>query len=106
MSVLFVSPGFPTEMPHFARGLARVGETVYGLGEQPEGTLPDEARAALSGYLQVRRLWDEEETLQQVLHFASGVGLDRVECLWEPAVVLAARLREALDVPDWGDASA
>jgi hypothetical protein len=86
-------------MPHFVRGLAAVGARVYGLGEQPEATLPAGVRGALSGYLQVRSLWDEDATLRQVLRVASRGAPDRVECLWEPGVVLAARLREALGVP-------
>ena len=28
-----------------------------------------------------------------------GERIDRVECLWEPGMILAARLREALGVP-------
>jgi len=99
MNVLFLSPGFPIEMPFFVRGLAAVGERVYGLGEQPEPTLPELTREALSGYLQVRRMWDEEATIEEVLRLSSQVRLDRVECLWEPGVVLAARLREALELP-------
>jgi hypothetical protein len=99
MNVLFISPGFPIEMPLFVRGLASAGARVYGLGEQAEGTLPDGVRSALSGYLQVRSLWDEDATLREVLRVASHGRPDRVECLWEPGVVLAARLREALGVP-------
>ncbi len=99
MNVLFLSPGFPVEMPRFARAIAMIGERVYGLGEQPPATLPEGVRAALSGYLQVRSLWDEQATVEQVLKLAGDVSFDRVECLWEPGVVLAARLREALDLP-------
>ena len=32
MNVLMISPGFPTEMQYFTRGLARVGARVIGLG--------------------------------------------------------------------------
>src|SRR5205823_2778940 len=31
--------------------------------------------------------------------FASRVRIDRVECLWEPLMILAARLRAALELP-------
>jgi len=37
--------------------------------------------------------------LSSVLELARHVRIDRVECLWEPYMVLAARLREALGVP-------
>jgi hypothetical protein len=99
VNVLFISPGFPTEMPWFVRGLAEVGARVYGLGESPEAALPDSVRQVLWGYLQVRSLWDEEATVAEVQQLALHVAIDRVECLWEPGVVLAARLREALDLP-------
>ena len=99
MNVLFLSPGFPAEMPRFTRGLADVGAQVYGVGEQPEPLLPPVAGRSLSGYVQVRSLWDEAQTVRDVQGLAARVRIDRVECLWEPGVMLAARLREALDLP-------
>jgi len=68
-------------MPWFVRGLAEVGARVYGMGELPEGALPDPVRRALSGYLQVRSLWDEEATVAEVHRLAREVAIDRVECL-------------------------
>jgi hypothetical protein len=32
MNVVFLSPGFPNEMPRFVRGLASVGARVWGVG--------------------------------------------------------------------------
>ncbi len=58
-SVLFLSPGYPGEMPHFVRGLAEVGAEVFGLGDQPAALLPEACAGRLSGYLRVRSLWDE-----------------------------------------------
>lgn len=98
-TVLFLSPGYPAEMPFFTRGLATVGARVLGVGDQPAGALPQDARAALSDYLQVGNLWDENAVVESVRGFLRGRTLDRVECLWEPGVVLAARLREAFGVP-------
>ena len=57
------------------------------------------AKSALSDYLQVRNLWDEQATLQAVRDWPAARRLDRVECLWEPGVILAARLREGLGLP-------
>jgi hypothetical protein len=55
------------------------------------------ARESLSGYLRVSRLWDEVETSKEVRAWQSHDGrIDRVECLWEPGMILAARIREAL----------
>jgi len=99
MNVLMFSPGFPAEMPYFTRGLARVGAKVFGIGDQPPGALPDVARAALSDYLQVRNLWDEEAVVDQVRRWTARRPLDRAECLWEPGMLLAARLREELGLP-------
>jgi hypothetical protein len=97
--VLFLSPGYPSEMPHFVRGLAEVGAEVLGVGDQPPGTLPPETRRALADYLRVRSLWDEATLVEEVSRWLAGRSLDRVECLWEPGMLLAARLREALGVP-------
>ncbi len=98
-NVILISPGYPAEMPHFTRGLAQVGARVWGIGDQPAGALPEIARRSLKDYLRVRNLWDEEAVVREVTAWTSGHRVDRVECLWEPGVVLAARLREALGVP-------
>ena len=102
MNVLFLSPGFPVEMPYFVRGLAQVGANTIGLGEQPRSLLPPMARAALGHYVQVASLWDEEQIVAEVRRLAGRIRIDRVECLWEPGVILAARLREALELPGMG----
>jgi hypothetical protein len=102
-NVLFVSPGYPAEMPFFVRGLARVGERVLGLGDQPPAGLPAAAREGLAAYLQVRNLWDEAAVAAEVRAWAPSVGgIDRVECLWEPGILLAARIREAVGAPGLG----
>jgi hypothetical protein len=98
MDVLMFSPGYPAEMPYFTRGLAEVGARVWGIGDQPAGAMPEVARQALAGYLQVQDLWDERRLLADLRGWRGGQGFDRVECLWEPGMILAARLREALGV--------
>ncbi len=99
VNILMVSPGFPGEMPHFTRGLAGMGARVFGLGDQHERALPPEARKALVAHLHVASLWDEGQVIDAVKREARNVRFDRVECLWEPAMILAARLREVLGVP-------
>ncbi|MCA9737042.1 MAG: ATP-grasp domain-containing protein [Gemmatimonadetes bacterium] len=99
MNVLMLSPGFPKEMQFFTRGLATVGVQVVGLGDQPESALPDNARKALSAYVQVRSFTDEADVLSRVRDIAGRVRIDRVECLWEPYLILAARIRELLGLP-------
>lgn len=96
MNVLMFSPGFPREMRHFTRGLAEVGANVIGLGDQPVSALEEPARSAVSMHVQVRSWQEEEEILRQVAEVARRVRIDRVECLWEPYMVLAARIREML----------
>ena len=99
MTVLIISPGYPADMPHFTRGLAEVGARVLGVGDQHPQSLPEMVREAMSGYLHVPSLWDEAAVAAQLRHWLRGHALDRIECLWEPAMVLAARLRESLGVP-------
>ena len=99
MSVLFFSPGFPGEMPFFTAGLAEVGARVIGLGDQPAAALPERARRALSGYIQAPSLWDEDQVVELVRREAGRYGISQVECLWEPGMLLAAKLREALGLP-------
>ncbi len=99
MNVLLISPGYPGEMPHFTRALAKVGAAVFGLGDQPKQVLPEGVRGVLAGHLQVPDLWDEAAVVARVAHEAAGLRFDRVECLWEPAMLLAARLRERLGCP-------
>lgn len=99
LHVLMISPGFPAEMPFFTRGLAQVGANVIGIGDQPMGALPEMAQKALSGYVRVGSLWDEESVIKEVLTLARERRIDRIECLWEPGMILAARLREKLGLP-------
>ena len=76
-----------------------MGARVFGLGDQPERALPAEAREALVAHLHVASLWDEPQVIDAVRREVQNIRVDRVECLWEPAMILAAGLREALGVP-------
>lgn len=99
MHVVYLSPGFPAEMPLFVRGLHEVGAKVFGVGDQPAAALPSEARAALADYLQVRSLSDEDGIVNEVRRWLRGRSVDRVECSWERLMYLAARLRAEFGVP-------
>jgi len=94
VNLLMLSPGFPAEMAFFTRGLATVGATVIGLGDQPVSALPDTVRKALAHHVHVGSLADEAAVLQTVRDLTEHVRVDQVECLWEPYMMLAARLRE------------
>src|SRR2546422_3741326 len=99
MNVLMISPGYPTEINYFTRGLAVQGARVFGIGDQPERDLPDLVRRHLAGYLQVSSLLDEAAVVKSVQQWKAAQPLKQVECLWEPGVILAARLRQGLGVP-------
>lgn len=101
MRVLFLSPGFPVEMNLFCEGLAQLGVAVFGVGEQPLRSLPSRCQRALSAYFQVRSMYDEDAVVEEIVKEsrAHGISFDRVEAVWEPLVLLAAKLRARLDVP-------
>ena len=85
-------------MADFCRGLAHCGTRVTGLGEHPVSSLPDGLRRSLSDYIRVSSLSDADAVLAAVRHSAAQRAIDRVECLWEPFMTLAAQLREMLDL--------
>ena len=97
-TVVMLSPGFPAEMALFTRALARVGATVVGVGDQPPHDLPAAARDALAHYEHVS-LADEGAVLAALHGLARVFAFDRVECLWEPYMLLAARIRETFGLP-------
>jgi hypothetical protein len=99
MNVLLISPGYPAEMPLFTRGLSELGARVFGVGDQPQAALDPELKRALHAYLCVKNLWDEEATARQIREWLAGKSIDRVECLWEPGMILAAKVRGSLGVP-------
>ncbi len=99
-TVIMIMPGYPGEMPYFTRGLSLQGARVLGVAEGAEHELPETARRHLSGYLQVPNLFSNEEAgIAMVRDWVKGITIDRVCCLWEPGVELAAHMREVLGVP-------
>ncbi len=99
MDVLFLSPQHPFEMPRFTRGLVEVGARVWGVGSDPVQSLPPLVRDNLTGYLRTPNILDEHDVIQRIEAWLGGRIPDRVETLWEPLVVLAARLRERWGMP-------
>lgn len=99
MNVLLISPGYPADMPEFARGLAESGARVIGVGDQSAAVLPDLVRHALSDYIQVRTLWNSNAVIGELQSQLRGQSLDKIECLWEPGIMLAAELRQYFGVP-------
>jgi hypothetical protein len=99
MTILMISPGYPAEMAFFTRGLGQAGVRVIGLGDQSPDALPAEARPALDHYVHTGSLAAEDHVIGLVREMARRIHIDQVECLWEPYMVLAARLREQLGLP-------
>jgi ATP-grasp domain len=97
-TVVMISPGYPVEMSYFTRALAAVGATVIGVGDQPPHALPSAAREALAHYEHVS-LADEQAVLGALHGLSRHARIDQVECLWEPYMLLAARIRETFGLP-------
>jgi len=98
VNVVMLSPGYPAEMAYFTRALASVGARVIGVGDQPPQALPDAARQALAHYEHVD-LADGDAVLRALRGLSQHAPIDQVECLWEPYMILAARIREAFGLP-------
>ncbi len=99
MNIVLLSPGYPADMPEFTRGLAEAGARVIGVGDSPVNGLPRLVHRCLAEYIPVRSLWDEDQVIATVRERLRGQQLDRIECLWEPGILLAARMRESFGVP-------
>jgi biotin carboxylase len=99
VNVLMISPGYPAEMAFFTRGLGQAGASVIGLGDQSPDALPADARDAMAHYVHVSSLAAEDHVVGLARELARRTSIDRVECLWEPYMMLAARLREELGLP-------
>ena len=93
-----LSPGYPADMPEFTRGLAECGARVFGVGDTPVQALPELVKRSLSEYVQVRSLWDSGQVIAELHERLRGHSLDRIECLWEPGIMLAAELRRHFGV--------
>ncbi len=99
-TVLMLTPGFPGEMPLFTRGLSLQGAQVLGIANGPAQDLPELARHHLSGYLQVPDLFSNSASaIEQIRRWVGPRTIDRVCCLWEPGIEIAAQIREALGIP-------
>lgn len=99
MKVAFLAPAYPAEMPEFVRGLAEVGAHVIGIGDQPVASLARSVRRHLGDHIQVTSLLNEDLLVKEATAALRNTGVERVEALWEPLVIAAARIREALGLP-------
>ena len=102
MNVLVIQPGFPAEIPYFTRGLRRRGARVLGIGDLPKEQLPAAAKEGLHAYLRVPGFWQPEIAIKALKSWQLPLKLDRIECLWEPGMELAAHLRETFGLSGMG----
>jgi hypothetical protein len=99
-TVLMLTPGYPGEMPYFTRGLSMQGAQVLGVADGPAHDLPELARRHLSDYLALPGLFtDTAAVMPALMRWIGNRQIDRVCCLWEPGVEVAAAIREELGVP-------
>jgi len=98
-NVLAIGCAYPPELQYFARGIAKVGARLYAVDQPPEEHLPAHVRECLSGYCQIDSLFDEQAAFDAVRKRFGSMTFDRIESLWEPTVLLAAKLREAFGTP-------
>jgi hypothetical protein len=99
-TAIMIMPGFPGEMPYYTRGLDLQGARVLGLADHPYDNLPPLAKRHLADFKQVPNLFtDEAAAIAAVREWTRGQTIDRISCLWEPGVILAGALRDALGVP-------
>jgi len=99
MNVIFLSPTYPFEMQDYVRGLAEVGANVIGVGEGPAAMLPQKTKKYCADYIQVPKLFDEASLIAHVCQWAKNKNIDRVEALWEPLTLPAAKIRQQLGLP-------
>ena len=105
MNVLYLAPGYPAEMPWFVRGLRLHGARVIGVGDGSEDELPAVARENLAGYIRAPGVFSDGSDLAPVARALGDTKIDRVVCNWEPGVLTAGRLRDALGVHGMGHAA-
>jgi biotin carboxylase len=94
MDVVFISPHYPAEMPHFLRGLVEVGARVYGIADAPLSALSADVKRHLTAYLQVPGILDEDDVIARATDWLRGRNVDLVLANWEPVMLLAARMNE------------
>ena len=99
MNVLMISPGYPAEMAFFTRGLGQAGADVIGLGDQSQEALPGHRQTGPGALRPGRLAGRRRPGRRDRARLARQLRIDQVECLWEPYMVLAARLREQLGLP-------
>ena len=83
MNVVFVEPFFPSTQRNFVRGLAEVGATVIGIGEQPTDALDEQLKSWMTHYHHVPSVVDVGVMTDTVRWIQGKVWVDRLEATIE-----------------------
>ena len=99
MNIVFVEPHFPRNQREFPRALAEAGANVIGIGETPLDYLDQQLKDWMVHYEQVGSVTDLEQMTDAVRRVQGMVWVDRMESTIEAHQLVAAQVREALDIP-------
>ena len=98
MNVVMLSPGYPLEMAYFTRGSPRSAPRSSGSATSHR-TRCRPRRGRRWPTTSTSRSPTRDAVLAALHGLARHVRIDQVECLWEPYMILAARIREAFGLP-------
>ncbi|AXH96799.1 ATP-grasp domain-containing protein [Ornithinimicrobium avium] len=99
MNIVFVEPHFPRNQREFPRALAEAGADVIGIGETPLDYLDEQLKSWMVHYEQVGSVTDLQQMTDAVRRVQGMVWVDRLESTIEAHQLVAAQVREALDIP-------
>ncbi len=99
MNIVFVEPHFPRNQREFPRALAEAGANVIGIGETPLDYLDQQLKDWMVHYEQVGSVTDLQQMTDAVRRVQGMVWVDRLESTIEAHQLVAAQVREALDIP-------
>jgi len=106
MHVIFVEPAFPLNQREFVRALKEVGARVTAIGEAPLEGLDSQLRGWLDRYEQVPSVTHESSLHEAVRKIQQDDWVDRLEATVEAHILIAARVREACEIPGMSERTA
>ncbi len=98
MHVVFLAPNFPIEQRAFVRALFRAGAQVTGIGDVAPEQIDAELWRSLAGYHPIASLDDEAGLSELVARIGAERPIHHLICTVEPYQLIAARLRDQLDL--------
>ena len=74
MNYVFISPHFPPTYWNFCDRLKKMGHQVFGIGDAPYETLPEELRGSVSEYYRVDNMEDYDQMVRALGYFTFHYG--------------------------------